>query len=154
MQIRRSIRSAALVVPGFLMVLAACGDDQTMGPMFGDLSFAPSFVNIGLERDTSFTLTNSGDVALGPILIGLDLVRLTTSTDTLCAGARADVVPSTISSLSVGASATVDVTLDLTNTTQELCRYAQYDADIAAAVNDQILGVGTIRFDYEEEMMP
>ncbi|MGI9038270.1 MAG: hypothetical protein ACR2GQ_05325 [Gemmatimonadota bacterium] len=150
MHMRRSTRSAAFAVPGFLLLFTACGDDGTMGPMFGDLAFAPSFVNIGLARDTSFTLTNSGDVALGPILIGLDLVRLTTNADSLCAGVEADVVPSSISSLAVGASTTVDVTLDLSNTTVEFCRFAQYDADIAAAVNNQILGVGTIRFDHEE----
>jgi hypothetical protein len=153
MLMRSSIRSA-VIVPALLLLLSACGDDPGTGPMFGDLAFGPSFVNIGLARDTSFTLQNSGDVALGPILIGLDLVRKTTAADSLCAGVEADVTPSSVSSLAVGASTTVDVSLNQDNTTVEFCPYAQYDADIAAAVNNRILGVGTIRFDHEEPEMP
>lgn len=148
---RRSIRTAVVAVAGILPFVAACGDDKSTGPMFGDLVFSPSFVNIGaMTRDTSFTLRNAGDVALGPVLIGLDVVRRTTRPDSLCAAAQADVTPSMVSSLAVGASTVIDVSIDLSNTTEEFCPFGQYDADFAAAVSDQILGSATIRFDYED----
>lgn len=154
MHMRHPIRSAVFAASGCLFLFAACGDDQSTGPMFGDLRFAPSSIDIGLASETSFTLTNTGDVALGPILIGLDVVRSTTNADSLCAGAQASVTPSSVSSLAVGASTSVDVALDLTNTTEDLCPFKRYDATIAAAVSDEILGLADIFFDHEAPMMP
>ena len=133
---------------GLAVIGIACSDD-TSGPMFDDLQFTPTFLNIDSARSASFVLANRGETALGPILIGIDInnIRRSTFPDSFCSGAQVTVAPSSISSLAVNETADVDVTLDLSATTAMGCPNGEYDADIAAAVSNQVLGITTIRFD-------
>lgn len=141
----RSARSTCLALA--MAATATACTDETSGPMFDDLEFTPTFVNIGMDRTASFVLENRGDTELGPVLIGVDLIRRSTFPDSLCSGAVVSVTPSQIPSLAVSEQADVDVTLDMSMTTAAGCPNGQYDADIAAAVSNQVLGITTIRFD-------
>jgi hypothetical protein len=136
---------AALCLGG---LAAACGDDSTTGPSFGDLDFTPSFENIGTQRSIELSLTNASSSAQGPIFVGLDVVFETTKPDSLCSSIGVNVIPAQIASLDPNASATIDVTIDTDNVDLVDCPPAQYDADIFAAVDNRVLGGATIRFDW------
>lgn len=126
----------------------ACSDENATGPQFGDLDFTPSFDNVGSGRVTELTLTNSGDVQLGPILVGVDAVFEVTDPDDLCSSIDVVVAPTSIGSLAPGADAVIDVTIDTSDVDLADCPAAQYDADLFAAVGGHVLGGATIRFDW------
>jgi len=132
----------------------ACSDENATGPQFGDLDFTPSFVNLGADVAVELTLTNSGEVELGPILVGKDaLFPVTDPTDLRCddpnGGIEVVAVPSSIASLAPGEDVSVQVAIDTENVDVAKCPPAQYDADMFAAVGGDVLGGATIRFDWQ-----
>lgn len=142
---RLMVLAAGLLAAGPL----ACSDETATGPQFGDLAFTPSFENVGAGRTAELTLTNSGSVELGPILVGVDAVFEVTDPDDLCSSIDVSVGPSSIASLAPGEDAVVDVTIDTSDVDPVDCPAAQYDADLFAAVDGQVLGGATIRFDWQ-----
>lgn len=141
-----------MVLAGSLVLgvvgLGACSDETATGPMFGDLEFTPSFENIGSGRTIELILSNAGTVELGPILVGLDVVKQSNMPDLLCNSITVSVAPSSIASLPAGADATVTVTIDTSDVDPADCPPAQYDADVFASTDDRVLGGATIRFDW------
>jgi len=129
--------------------VAACSDETATGPMFGDLAFTPSFTNIGSARVVGLTMSNASTVDLGPILVGRDILFRTAFPDAICNSIGVQVTPSSVSSLSPGAEAVIDVELDTSNVDLDECPPEQYDLDLFAAVNDRVLGGATVRFDWD-----
>lgn len=128
--------------------MGACGDDTISGPQFGDLVFTPSFENLGAGRSTELTLSNSSTAALGPILVGLDVLREVAAPDSLCSSIGVLVTPPSIGSLAPGAEATIAIQFDTEDVDLVDCPPARYDADVFAAVDNQVLGGATVRFDW------
>lgn len=124
---------------------AACGDESSTGPRFGDLSFTPSFENIGDERTIELMLTNTGSVELGPIVVGNDFPKNVDFPDAICTTIDVTITPSNLSSLAPGGDALVEVVID-TSAMDSDCDLVQYDLDVFAAVDSQVLGGATVRF--------
>lgn len=146
---RRTILAAGAVALGLAVFAAGCGDDSTSGPMFGDLAFTPSFENIGTARSAELSLRNSGSTDLGPVLLGVDVIKRTTMPDSICSTIGTGVSPGSISSLAPGEEDVVEVSFDTQNVDLVDCPAGQYDADVFAAVNGTILGGATLRFDWD-----
>lgn len=127
--------------------VSACGDDSMSGPEFGDLTFTPSFENIGNGRTVELVLTNAGSVELGPIVVGTDSPTHVDFPDFICPSMTRTVVPQNVASLAPGDEVVVDVEID-TSDVDPGCDPAQYDVDVFAAVDSQILGGGTVRFNW------
>jgi hypothetical protein len=128
---------------------AACSDESMTGPMFGDLTFTPSFENIGNGRTVELILSNAGSVELGPILVGSDFPKNVDFPDSICTTIDVDATPSNVASLAPGADVVIDIDLDTSGTTPDNCPPAQYDLDVFAAVDNQVLGGATVRFSLE-----
>ena len=145
----RRFAALALVLAGIGLV-GGCGDDDPTGPQLRDLVFSPSSVSFpGDDRDTVLVLRNVGPRDLGPITIGLDgIVFRTAFTDSLCAGVEAAFVPLSISSLAQGAQTGVSLTRNLSGVEQETCSPGEYNTLVLASVNDKVLGLATIKFDW------
>lgn len=151
MQMRAPLATVAAAL-AVVALFAACGDDDVTGPMFGDLEFRPlSPILMGSGRDTTLTLRNRGDSDLGPIVVGVDLIFLSTQPDSLCGPANqiVDIQPSSVSSLAPGGEVDISISLDLAVTTPQTCPPGQYDADMFAAVQSRILGGAALRFDWD-----
>lgn len=146
---RRTIVAAGAVALGLAAFAAGCGDESTSGPMFGDLTFTPSFENIGAERSTQLTVRNVSATELGAILLGVDFIKRTTLPDSICSTILADVLPGSIPSLAPGEQDVVELVLDTQSVDPTHCPAGQYDADVFAAVSGTILGGATIRFDWD-----
>lgn len=146
---RRTIVAAGAVALGLVAFISGCSDDSTSGPMFGDLTFTPSFENIGSGRSAELTVRNASSSDLGSVLLGVDVIKRTAMPDSICSTIGADVVPGSISSLAAGAEDVVEVNLDTQNVDIVDCPAGQYDADVFAAVSGTILGGATIRFDWD-----
>jgi len=126
---------------------AACSDESMTGPEFGDLEFTPSFENIGSGRTVELVLTNASSVALGPILVGNDFPKNVDFPASICTTMIITTTPSNVASLAPGADAVIDVDID-TSAVDPDCQPAQYDLDMLAAVDNQVLGGATVRFDF------
>lgn len=149
----RKFVALALVLAGIGLV-GGCGDDDPIGPQFGDLVFSPSFVSLpGDDRDTVLVLRNRSSRDLGTILIGVDVDAIirtpSTVPNSFCTGVQANLVPASISSLAEGAEETVAVFIDLSGVTPSSCAAGKYDANVFAFVNSLGLGAATIRFDWD-----
>ena len=118
-------------------------------PTFGDITFTPSFENIGSARSTQLTVRNVGSTELGPVQLGVDAIKRTTMPDSLCSTIGTDLVPGSIAFLAPDEAVVVDVTVDTQNVDIVDCPAGQYDADLFAAVSGTILGGATIRFDWD-----
>lgn len=140
----RPMMIAAVVSLGMLGA-AACSDESTTGPRFGDLAFTPSFENIGNGRTIELVLTNTGSVELGPIVVGNDFPKNVDFPDVICTSIDVTITPSNVSSLAPGADVLVDVVID-TSAMDSECDLVQYDLDVFAAVDSQVLGGATVRF--------
>lgn len=127
---------------------AACGDESTTGPRFGDLAFTPSFENIGNGRTLELVLTNAGSIELGPIVVGSDFPKNVDFPDAICTTMNITVAPSNVASLAPGADAVIDVNIDTSDVDPNTCEPAQYDLDVFAAVDGQVLGGATVRFNW------
>lgn len=125
----------------------ACGDETATGPRFGDLEFTPSFENIGNGRTIELVLTNAGTVELGPIVVGNDFPKNVDFPDVICTSMDITITPSNVASLAPGDDAVVDVVID-TSAVDPECDPAQYDLDVFAAVDNQVLGGATVRFNF------
>lgn len=141
------VTGAALLA--LAVIGAGCSDDSGSGPMFGDLTFSPSFENIGSNRSAELTVRNAGSTDLGTILLGVDVIKRTTMPDSICSTIGTSVTPGSIASLAPGEQDVVDVSLDTQNVDPVDCPAGQYDADVFAAVGGTILGGATIRFDWD-----
>lgn len=143
MKIRRMMIVAAISLGVFLPV--ACGDDDMTGPAFGDLEFTPSFENIGNGRTIELVLTNAGSVELGPILVGNDFPKDIDFPDRICSSIAVTTTPSSVASLAPGDDVVIGVDIDTTGADPD-CSATAYDLDMFAAVDSQILGGATVRF--------
>lgn len=128
---------------------AACSDETTTGPMFGDLEFTPSFENIGNGRTIELILSNAGSVELGSIVVGHDFPKDVDFPDAICTMMSVTVAPTSIASLAPGADAVIDIELDMSGVDPNNCEPAQYDLDVFAAVDGQTLGGATVRFNWD-----
>ena len=150
MKNRRSIVVAGAALLALTAIGTGCSDDSTSGPMFGDLTFSPSFENIHSERSVELTLRNSGSADLGPVLVGLDgLIKRSFAPDSICNSMSASVAPSSFSALASGEEGVVQVTIDTNDVDLQACPVGSYDADVFAAAGGSILGGATIRFDWD-----
>jgi len=134
-----------------LGVLAACGSDDPAGPAFGDLTFTPAdTLVLGFGREGSATLSNTGGLALGPIVLGANLAtgRPPLEPDVFC-DFRTTIVPSQIQSLSPGASANLDFSIDDSNVNVHECLTGDYDIRVQASVDNSTLGALTLRVSWE-----
>lgn len=146
----RSTTVAACVAAGLVALGAGCSDDDSMsGPRFGDITFTPSFENIGSARSAELTVENVSSSDLGPVLLGVDVVKRTTMPDSICNTIVVDVAPESISSLATGQENVLQVDIDTQNVDLVDCPAGQYDTDLFAAVNGTILGGATVRFDWD-----
>ena len=125
----------------------ACSDESTTGPRFGDLKFTPSFENIGNGRTMELVLSNAGSVQLGPILVGTDSPKNVDFPDFICPSITRIVAPSNVASLAPGADVVIDIEIDTSNVDPD-CGAAQYDLDVFAAADNQVLGGATVRFNW------
>lgn len=126
---------------------AACSDETMTGPRFGDLEFTPSFENIGNGRTIELVLTNAGSVELGPILVGTDSPKDVDFPDFICPTMTRTVVPSNVASLAPGADVEIAIEIDTSDVDPD-CDPALYDVDVFAAVDNQVLGGATVRFNW------
>lgn len=144
--LRRTALASILVAP---LLSLACSDDSPMGPQFGDLEFTPGFVDIELARETSALLSNEGDVALGPIAIGAALgIGIGEISGQVCPDMQTSVAPSAISTLNPGASAQVQIVVDMSAVDPADCPDGSYDIDITASVGSLGLAAATVRIDW------
>ncbi len=126
--------------------LAACGDDSPVGPGFGDLAFTPSnTLLLESAREGSATLSNVGTIELGPIVLGANLAVGRPPLEAGgCPSFQTLVVPNSITSLTPGATANLDISIDDSNVDVRNCPTGDYDIRIQASVNDLTLGALTV----------
>lgn len=127
---------------------AACGDESSTGPRFGDLEFTPSFENIGNGRTIELILTNAGSIELEAIVVGSDFPKNVDFPDAICTTMNISNTPSNVASLAPGADVVIDVNIDTSGVDPDTCEPAQYDLDVFAAVDGEILGGATVRFNW------
>jgi hypothetical protein len=133
------------------LLFAGCGDDETTGPEFGDLEFAPaSPVVIGAAREVDVELFNMSNGALGPLVIGPGGTPLSVPREFTCPGVQIQIAPNQIPSLAAGGSVEVNVAFSFVDLTEEQCPLATYEVDVNAATGTQVLGSSQIRVDHLE----
>lgn len=125
----------------------ACSDETMTGPRFGDLEFTPSFEDIENGRSAEIVLTNAGSVELGPVVIGNDFPKVVGLPNVICTTMDVTLTPSNVASLAPGADVVIDLVIDTSNVDPD-CELAEYDLDVFAAVDNQVLGGGTVRFTW------
>jgi hypothetical protein len=139
-------KSLALAAAALLLV--GCGDDDTSGPQFGDLEFAPaSPVVIGAAREVDLDLVNMSNGALGPLVIGPG-VPLSFPREFTCPGLALVITPNQLPSLAAGGSADVNVTFSFAGLDEEECPLATYEVDVNVALGNTVLGSSQIRLDH------
>jgi len=132
------------------LLLAGCGDDTT-GPEFGDLEFAPaSPVVIGAARQAELELFNVSNETLGPIVLGAGNIPLSFPREFTCPGLVVLVNPGQIQSIGGGGSTDVTVDFSFAGLDEEECPLATYEVDINAALGSTVLGSTQIRLDHPE----
>lgn len=143
---RKSLALAAVA-----LLLTACGDDESTGPEFGDLEFAPaSPVVIGAARQVDLEMFNTSNEALGPLVIGQGGIPLSFPLEFTCPGLDVVIAPSQLPSIAAGASVDVSVSFSFAGLTEELCPLATYEVDVNAALGVTVLGSSQIRLDHTE----
>ena len=141
----------SLALAAAALLLTACGDDESMGPEFGDLEFAPaSPVAIGAAREVDLELFNTSNEALGPLVIGQGGIPLSFPPEFTCPGLDVVIAPSQLPSIAAGGSAEVTVSFSFADLTEEECPLATYEVDINAALGETVLGSSQIRLDHIE----
>lgn len=143
--------SGLVVAMSGLSFLASCSSDSPSGPGVGDLAFVPGNVALtGHDRLAAFDIRNNSDMDLGPVVVGLDNnVILIGNPDELCDGVRATVAGSPTGVLTPGAAAALSVTIDMSLVNVIDCPVGRYRAPFFASVSGQILGNGTVEFDWD-----
>jgi hypothetical protein len=145
----RILRRALALGLGLGLTVAGCGDDDPLGPGFGDLELSPGFQEIGAARAATMILSNVSDVALGPIVVGGEAGQGTgLIIGELCNAMAPDVTPSAVGSLAPGAEVEITVTFDLAGVTVQECPAGDWDVDITAAVDTRGLAGATIRLSF------
>jgi hypothetical protein len=148
----RILRTALALGLGLWLTVAGCGDDDLLGPGFGDLELSPGFQEIGAARNTTVILSNVSDVALGPIVVRGEAGQGTRLiSGELCSAMVPDVTPSAVGSLAPGAEVEIAVTFDLAGVTVQECPGGDWDVDITAAVDSRGLASATIRLSFSGE---
>lgn len=128
--------------------VSGCGDDSMSGPAFGDIEFTPTFENIGTGRTIELILTNAASVELGPIVVGNDFPKHRDFPDVICTTMSVTVAPSNVATLAPDDDVTIDISIDTSGVDPDACEFAEYDVDVLAAVDGQVLGAATVRFDW------
>jgi hypothetical protein len=137
------------VVLGTALLLLGCGGEETTGPQFGDLEFAPaSPIAIGPARQADLELYNTSNRSLGPLSLGAGAIPLSVPREFTCPGLGILITPSQIQSLAAGSSIEVTVTFSFADLTEELCPFATYEVDVNAALGVTVLGSAQIRLDH------
>ena len=130
--------------------LAACGSDNPAGPQFGDLAFTPAdTIVLGSARETTATLSNVGTVGVSQIVLGAGFTvgRPPLEPEIFC-DFQTTIVPNQIASLSPGASASLDISVDDSNVDVRDCLAGDYDIRIIASANNLNLGAVTLRVSW------
>lgn len=142
-------RWAGILVAVSSVSVAGCSDDDPTGPQFGDLEFQPGFVDLELARESSAILSNEGSVALGPILIGSALgIGIGEISGQVCPDMDTRVTPGSLANLAPGASAQIDILVDMSAVELADCPEGSYDIDITASVSGLGLAATTVRIDW------
>lgn len=142
------LKSLALVVTALL--LGGCGDEST-GPEFGDLEFAPaSPVLIGMARELELELFNVSNETLGPLVLGAGNIPLSFPREFTCPGLDIVITPNQIQSIGGGGSTDVTVDFSFVGLDEEECPLATYEVDINAALGNTVLGSTQIRLEHPE----
>ncbi|MGB5675097.1 MAG: hypothetical protein WBO43_11155 [Gemmatimonadota bacterium] len=140
------LKSPALVAAALL--LAGCGDEST-GPQYGDLEFAPaSPVLIGAAREVELELFNVSNETLGPLVLGPGNIPLSFPREFTCPGLGVVITPNQIQSISGGGSTNVVASFSFADLDEEECPLATYEVDINAALGNTVLGSSQVRLDH------
>ena len=141
----------AVAVLAAIGALAACGDDDPVGPQFGDLEFAPSnTLPLGSAREGSATLSNVGALELGPIVLGSSpATGRPPLEDVSCPEFQTTIVPSRITSLSPGATANLEISIDDYKVDVRDCPTCEYGIQFLASVSDLNMAAMTVRIDWD-----
>ncbi len=132
------------------LLLTGCGDDDSTGPEFGDLEFAPaSPVLIGTAREVDLELFNMSNESLGPLVLGAGTPL---SFPRGCTGPGLEILitPNQVQSIAGGGSTEVGISFSFADLTEEECPLATYEVDINAALGNTVLGSSQIRVDHPE----
>jgi hypothetical protein len=133
----------------FSIALAGCSDEDPIGPQFGDLEFQPGFVDLELARETSAVLTNEGESTLGPIVVGAALgIGIGEISGQVCPDMETRLSPGSVANLAPGASASIDIVVDMSAVDLADCPEGSYDIDINASVSGLGLAAITVRIDW------
>ncbi len=121
--------------------LVACGDDDPVGPEFGDLAFSPAgTTDIGLDREAAARLTNVSGTTVGPIVIGpspaIGLPPIDVGEQ---CPVQTVVVPGNVASLAGGAGVDLDISIDDTDPAVVGCPAGQYQIEFVASAGGMSL---------------
>ena len=142
------LKSLALLASALL--LFGCGDEST-GPQFGDLVFAPaSPVLIGAAREVELELFNVSDESLGPLVLGAGGIPLSFPREFTCPGLEIVITPNQIQSISGGGVTDVVASFSFVGLDEQECALATYEVDINAALGNTVLASSQIRLDHTE----
>jgi hypothetical protein len=137
------------VAIGTALLLIGCGGDETTGPEYGDLEFAPaSPVVIGAARQADLELFNTANQSLGPLALGAGGIPLSVPREFTCPGLEIVISPSQVQSIAAGGSVEVTVAFSFADLTEEFCPLATYEVDVNAALGSTVLGSTQIRLDH------
>lgn len=139
-----------MVVLAAVGAFGACGDDDPVGPSFGDLAFTPSSdIEFGSERDSTVTLSNVGPDQLGPIVLGTNTATGQLPLEgTLCPEFETTVVPNRVTSLSPGAATDLDIAIDDSTVDVIDCPPGEYEILLLASVSDVVLASVRLKIDW------
>ena len=140
-----------MVVLAAVGALGACGDDDPVGPSFGDLAFTPSSdIEFGSERDSTVTLSNVGPDQLGPIVLGAanPAIGQLPLENIQCSDFQTTIVPNRITSLSPGAATVLDITIDDSTVDVIDCPTGEYEIQLLAWVGDIVLASVKLKIDW------
>ncbi len=136
-------RPGLLSLPLMVVSALSCGDSSGPEIPFA-LAFSDARLDLGLGREGTAEVRNTGSRALGPIQIAAGPVR--DAGGSTAPGSRVVVDPAEIPTLEPGAAASVRVTLEVPGTLQP----GPYDAALEATVGTQARAVLDVRFEVPD----
>lgn len=139
-----------VVVLAAVGAFGACGDDDPVGPGFGDLAFTPSSdIEFGSQRDSTVTLSNVSAGQLGPIVVGANSATGQLPLESiLCPEFEMTIHPNRITSLSPGAATDLDITIDDSSVNVIDCPPGEYEILLLASVSNVVLAGVRLKIDW------